>query len=75
MMYHDILNHLYLATKALNRGIAEFIVMAADTEPIEILLHLPLLCEDKVFHYNAIFIPQLVVDLNQNTFLISKIYI
>ena len=36
------------ATKALNRGIAEFIVMAADTEPIEILLHLPLLCEDKV---------------------------
>lgn len=36
------------ATKALNRGIAEFIVMAADTEPLEILLHLPLLCEDKV---------------------------
>ena len=22
--------------------------MAADTEPLEILLHLPLLCEDKV---------------------------
>lgn len=37
-----------LATKALNRGIAEFIVMAADAEPLEILLHLPLLCEDKV---------------------------
>ena len=36
------------ATKALNRGIAEFIVMAADAEPLEILLHLPLLCEDKV---------------------------
>jgi len=36
------------ATKTLNRGIAEFIVMAADAEPIEILLHLPLLCEDKV---------------------------
>lgn len=36
------------ATKCLNRGIAEFIVMAADTEPLEILLHLPLLCEDKV---------------------------
>jgi ribosomal protein L7Ae-like RNA K-turn-binding protein len=27
---------------------SEFIVMTADTEPIEILLHLPLLCEDKV---------------------------
>ena len=37
-----------LATKTLNRGTAEFIVMTADTEPIEILLHLPLLCEDKV---------------------------
>jgi U4/U6 small nuclear ribonucleoprotein SNU13 len=36
------------ATKTLNRGIAEFIVMTADTDPIEILLHLPLLCEDKV---------------------------
>eukprot|EP00112_Aurelia_sp_Birch-Aquarium-sp1_P005563 Seg16345.1 transcript_id=Seg16345.1/GoldUCD/mRNA.D3Y31 product="hypothetical protein" protein_id=Seg16345.1/GoldUCD/D3Y31 len=31
------------ATKSLNRGVAEFIVMAADTEPLEILLHLPLL--------------------------------
>jgi U4/U6 small nuclear ribonucleoprotein SNU13 len=36
------------ATKTLNRGISEVIVMAADTEPIEILLHLPLLAEDKV---------------------------
>lgn len=36
------------ATKTLNRGIAEFIVMVADVEPIEIVLHLPLLCEDKV---------------------------
>ncbi|CAG8674893.1 7047_t:CDS:2 [Acaulospora colombiana] len=35
------------ATKTLNRGIAEFIVLTADTEPIEILMHLPLLCEDK----------------------------
>ena len=38
----------FLATKCLNRGIAGFIVMAADTEPLEILLHIPLLCEDKV---------------------------
>lgn len=36
------------ATKALNRGIAELIIMSADAEPLEILLHLPLLCEDKV---------------------------
>ena len=42
-------------TKTLNRGISEFIVMAADAEPIEILLHLPLLCEDKAVPY--IFVP------------------
>jgi U4/U6 small nuclear ribonucleoprotein SNU13 len=39
------------ATKALNRGLAEMIVMAADAEPLEILLHLPLLCEDKNVPY------------------------
>ena len=43
------------ATKTLNRGISEFIVLAADTEPLEILLHLPLLCEDKNVPY--VFVP------------------
>eukprot|EP00756_Hemistasia_phaeocysticola_P030856 Hpha_TRINITY_DN16313_c0_g7::TRINITY_DN16313_c0_g7_i1::g.61542::m.61542/K12845/SNU13, NHP2L; U4/U6 small nuclear ribonucleoprotein SNU13 len=43
------------ATKSLNRGIAELIVLAGDTNPIEILLHLPLLCEDKNVPY--IFVP------------------
>lgn len=43
------------ATKTLNRGISEFIVMAADTAPLEILLHLPLLCEDKNVPY--VFVP------------------
>ncbi len=52
LLKHNYYQHIFFqfatATKALNRGIAEFIVMAADTEPLEILLHLPLLCEDKV---------------------------
>ncbi|KAH8106816.1 NHP2/L7aE family protein [Cristinia sonorae] len=39
------------ATKTLNRGIAELIILTADTEPIEILLHLPLLCEEKNVPY------------------------
>ncbi|XP_075689714.1 NHP2-like protein 1 [Rhinoderma darwinii] len=39
------------ATKTLNRGIAEFIALAADAAPLEILLHLPLLCEDKNVPY------------------------
>lgn len=41
----------FLATKTLNRGISEFIICAADAEPLEILLHLPLLCEDKNVPY------------------------
>lgn len=46
------------ATKTLNRGISEFVVMAADAEPIEIVLHLPLLCEDKNVPY--VFVPSKV---------------
>ncbi len=41
----------FAVTKTLNRGIAEFIIMAADAEPLEILLHLPLLAEDKNIAY------------------------
>ena len=46
-----------IATKTLNRGISDLIILTADTEPIEILLHLPLLCEDKVclFHFRVVF--------------------
>merc|ERR1712098_949566 len=43
------------ATKTLNRGIAQIIIMAADTEPIEIVMHLPILCEDKNVSY--VFVP------------------
>jgi U4/U6 small nuclear ribonucleoprotein SNU13 len=43
------------ATKTLNRGITDLIVLAADTEPLEVLLHLPLLCEDKNVPY--VFVP------------------
>merc|ERR1711964_294318 len=39
------------ATKTLNRGTAEVIILAADAEPLEILLHLPLVCEDKNVPY------------------------
>ncbi|KAI9838171.1 MAG: RNA binding protein snu13 [Thelocarpon superellum] len=43
------------ATKTLNRGMAEIIVLAADTSPLAILLHLPLLCEDKNVPY--VYVP------------------
>ena len=43
------------ATKSLNRGIAEIVVCAADTSPLAILMHLPLLCEDKNVPY--VYVP------------------
>ncbi|KAK2648173.1 hypothetical protein Ddye_015662 [Dipteronia dyeriana] len=43
------------ATNTLNRGIFEFIVMVVDAEPLEILLHLPLLAEDNNVPY--VFVP------------------
>ncbi|KAM0337253.1 hypothetical protein ACHAPQ_003272 [Fusarium lateritium] len=39
------------ATKTLNRGVSELVILAADTQPLAILLHLPLLCEDKNVPY------------------------
>ena len=42
-------------TKALNRGVADLVILAADTEPLEIVLHLPLLCEDKNVPY--VYVP------------------
>ena len=36
------------ATKALNRG---QVILACDAEPLEILFHIPLLCEDKNVPY------------------------
>ena len=39
------------ATKTLNRGVAEVVVIAGDADPIDIVMHLPLLCEDKNVPY------------------------
>merc|ERR1711916_401593 len=50
-----ILDLVQQAANTLNRGTAEIIILAADTEPLEILLHLPLLCEDKNVPY--VFVP------------------
>lgn len=51
MNYKQLKKGANEATKTLNRGKADIILMAADAEPIEILMHLPLLCEDKNVPY------------------------
>ncbi|KAI1495224.1 ribonucleoprotein-associated protein [Biscogniauxia mediterranea] len=45
-------------TKALNRGVCEVAILAADTSPLAILLHIPLLAEDKNTVY--VFLPSKV---------------
>lgn len=42
-------------TKALERGIAKLVLIAEDTDPPEIVAHLPLLCDDRKVPY--IFVP------------------
>ncbi|MEM4325983.1 MAG: ribosomal L7Ae/L30e/S12e/Gadd45 family protein [Candidatus Pacearchaeota archaeon] len=34
-------------TKAIERGVAKFVVYASDVEPKEIIQHIPLLCKEK----------------------------
>ena len=34
-------------TKAIERGVAKFVVIAEDVSPAEIVMHLPLLCREK----------------------------
>lgn len=39
----------------MNRGVSELVVLAGDTTPLAIVMHLPLLCEDKNVPY--VFVP------------------
>jgi large subunit ribosomal protein L7Ae len=38
-------------TKAVERGIAKLVIIAEDVEPEEIVMHLPVLCEEKKIPY------------------------
>lgn len=42
-------------TKAIERGIAQLVVVAEDVEPEEIVMHLPALCEEKKIPY--VYVP------------------
>ena len=41
-------------TKAIERGEAKLVVMAEDVKPEEILMHIPLLCEEKEIPYTYV---------------------
>jgi large subunit ribosomal protein L7Ae len=41
-------------TKAIERGVAKLVVMAEDVEPEEVLMHIPVLCEEKKIPYSYV---------------------
>src|SRR3989344_7737209 len=46
------------ATKAVERGIAKLVVIAEDTEPKEIVMHLPMICKEKKIAFVVVPIKQ-----------------
>ena len=42
------------ATKAIERGICKFVVMAEDVQPPEIIMHIPLICDEKKVPYGYV---------------------
>jgi large subunit ribosomal protein L7Ae len=41
-------------TKAIERGICKFVVMAEDVQPQEILMHIPVICDEKKVPYGYV---------------------
>jgi large subunit ribosomal protein L7Ae len=42
------------ATKSVERGLASFVVLAEDVEPEEVIMHLPMLCEQKKIPFSYV---------------------
>jgi large subunit ribosomal protein L7Ae len=43
------------STKAIERGVAKLVVIASDVQPEEIMMHLPMICDEKKVAY--VFVP------------------
>ncbi len=41
-------------TKAIERGIAKLVVMAQDVDPEEVMMHIPVLCDEKKVPYSYV---------------------
>jgi large subunit ribosomal protein L7Ae len=41
-------------TKAIERGVAKLVVMAQDVDPEEVMMHLPVLCDEKNVPYSYV---------------------
>lgn len=73
------------ALKQINRGRAALVLIAADAEPLEIVLNIPLVCEDRGVPYVfigskealgracGVSVPTVVASLNKHDLLNSKL--
>jgi large subunit ribosomal protein L7Ae len=41
-------------TKAIERGLAKLVVMAEDVDPEEVMMHIPVICEEKKIAYSYV---------------------
>ena len=41
-------------TKAIERGVAKLVIMAEDVEPEEVLMHIPVLCDEKKIPFSYV---------------------
>ena len=41
-------------TKAVERGVAKLVVMAQDVDPEEVMMHIPVICEEKKIPYSYV---------------------
>jgi len=41
-------------TKAIERGVAKLVLIAKDVDPVEIVMHLPIICEEKNIPYTYV---------------------
>ncbi|MDE1869439.1 MAG: 50S ribosomal protein L7Ae [Candidatus Micrarchaeota archaeon] len=52
---HGIRKGVNEATKSVERGLSSLVVLAEDVEPEEVIMHIPMLCDQKKAHY--VYVP------------------
>lgn len=52
---HGIRKGVNEATKSVERGLSQLVILAEDVEPEEVVMHIPMICDQKKAHY--VYVP------------------
>lgn len=52
---HGIRKGVNEATKSVERGLSQLVIIAEDVEPEEVVMHIPMICDQKKAHY--VYVP------------------